>query len=298
MSHKFMKGDDAVVEKLSFPYDVTPKIDGYRCGVVGAKALTTSIKPFPNKYLQSVLGRPALEGLDGELTIGAPNLVDTFRRSGGVKRVEGEIDFTFHVFDSFDKPSSCANTRFKRAREVVEQFDNPHVVMLEPIRVETMADLDKVKKITLDQGYEGLMLRHPFGPYKFGRGTVRENLLLKLKTFIDFEAVVIGFVEQMQNTNEKTARGKRGTSAAGMVPKGTLGAFRVRAINGPYTGVEFEVGTGIGLTDALRKQVWENQARFLGRVMTLKCQDGGGYDKPRMPIYKSFRDPQELQKNG
>lgn len=294
MSHKFMKGDDVVVEKLAFPYDVTPKIDGYRCGIVNGAAMTSSVKPFPNKYLQHVLGRPVLDGLDGELTIGAPNLVDTFRNSGGVKRVEGEIDFTFHVFDSFAEPGFGAAKRYKAALAAVEKFGSRRVVMLRATRVENLRELETVKLWASAEGYEGLMLRNPFGPYKPGRATVRENLLLKLKTFIDFEAVVIGFVEQMQNTNEKTARGKRGTSAAGMVPKGTLGAFRVRAINGPYTGVEFEVGTGIGLTDALRKQVWENQERFLGRTMTVKCQDVGGYDKPRMPIYKSFRDPKDL----
>lgn len=295
MTHKFMKGDDAVTEKLAFPYDVTPKIDGYRCGIVNGVAMTSSVKPFPNKFLQHVLGRPILDGLDGELTIGAPNLVDTFRNSGGVKRVEGEIDFTFHVFDSFAEPGFGAAKRFKAAARAVDAFGSARVVMLESQRVENMAELDRMKELAAKEGYEGLMLRNPLGEYKFGRGTVRENLLLKLKTFYDFEAVVIGFVEQMQNTNEKTARGKRGTSAAGMIPKGTLGAFRARAINGPYTGVEFEVGTGIGLGDALRKQVWENQSRFLGRVMTVKCQDVGGYDKPRMPIYKAFRDPQELK---
>lgn len=295
MTHKFMKGDDAVLEKLVFPYDVTPKIDGYRGGIVNRSVVTSSIKPFPNKYMQHVLGRPALDGLDGEITIGAPNLINTFRNSGGVKRQEGEINFTFHVFDSFAKPGFGASKRFLAAHDAVLNFDNPRVVMLERTRVENMAELDIVKRKLLDEGYEGLMLRNPAGEYKFGRGTVKENLLLKLKTFVDFEAVVIGFVEQMQNTNEKTARGKRGTSAAGMIPKGTLGAFRVRGINGPYEGVEFEVGTGEGWTDAFRAQVWKNQPRFLGRVLTYKCQDVGGYDKPRMPIGKSFRDPSELK---
>ena len=33
----------------------------------------------------------------------------------------------------------------------------------------------------LAQGYEGVMLRHPAGPYKPGRSTAREAWLLKLK---------------------------------------------------------------------------------------------------------------------
>ena len=53
----------------------------------------------------------------------------------------------------------------------------------------------------LDDGYEGLMLRAPDGPYKFGRSTVKENTLLKVKNFLDDEAEVIGFKEQTTNTN-------------------------------------------------------------------------------------------------
>ena len=56
-------------------------------------------------------------------------------------------------------------------------------------------------KIT-DLGYEGLIIRDPFAPYKFGRSTVREGFLLKVKRFVDSEAVVIGIEEEMYNGNE------------------------------------------------------------------------------------------------
>ena len=40
----------------------------------------------------------------------------------------------------------------------------------------------------LSQGYEGLIIRDAFSPYKFGRSTVSEQSLLRLKRFKDAEA--------------------------------------------------------------------------------------------------------------
>ena len=45
----------------------------------------------------------------------------------------------------------------------------------------------------LNAGYEGLMLRDPNGIYKFGRSSVKENILLKVKEFMDDEAEIIAF---------------------------------------------------------------------------------------------------------
>jgi DNA ligase-1 len=39
------------------------------------------------------------------------------------------------------------------------------------------------------------------GTYKFGRSTVRDNILLKVKRFLDDEAVVIDIEEKMHNEN-------------------------------------------------------------------------------------------------
>ena len=46
----------------------------------------------------------------------------------------------------------------------------------------------------VEDGYEGVMLRDPSAPYKYGRSTVRKGYLLKLKRFEDSEAEVIDIV--------------------------------------------------------------------------------------------------------
>ncbi len=298
MTFKPMKGADANLDRLQFPYMVTPKIDGYRCVIRNGVALTSSLKPFPNKYIQGYFSSGQWDWLDGELVIGPPTGHDVFLRTSGVRRVDGTPDFTFWVFDSFLNPADRAQDRHaelvaKRLRGV---FDKVRIEVVKGITVVDQVELDGVERLYLEAGYEGAMLRHPDSPYKFGRASVTENYLLKLKRFADAEAEIIGFVEQMQNTNVATTnalgRTQRSSAKAGKVGKGTLGALIVRAINGRHKGVEFEIGTG--LDDGMRRWVWGERDKFLGKVITFKYQDVGGYDKPRIPVFKAFRDRNEV----
>ena len=118
---------------------------------------------------------------------------------------------------------------------------------------------------------------------------------MKLKRFKDSEAVVLGFEEQMLNTNraDKDAFGrtKRSSAKAGKVGKGTLGKFRVRDV---HSGVEFEVGTGEGLTQKLRQKIWDDRDAYLGKTIKYKFQPHGVKEKPRLPIWLGFRDADDL----
>ena len=70
-------------------------------------------------------------------------------------------------------------------------------------------NLEEVQQLEdkfLDAGFEGVMLRDPDGTYKFGRASVKENILLKVKKFLDAEGIVVGFKEKMSNQNEATTR--------------------------------------------------------------------------------------------
>jgi DNA ligase-1 len=123
--------------------------------------------------------------------------------------------------------------------------------------------------------------------------------LLKLKRFMDSEAVVVGFEEQMENTNEKTVdelgHSKRSKHQAGMVGKDTLGKFLVQEVgNTPWNGLEFAIGTGDGLTADLRQHIWDNREEYLGKIITHKYQPHGTKDLPRIPVWKGFRDPGDI----
>lgn len=295
---KPMKGDDADLSKLVFPYMVTPKLDGHRCIIKDGVAYTSAMKPVANQYIQGYFSGGQYDGLDGELVVGSPTANDVFNStSSGVRRAHGEPDFTFHVFDYWASDQSAA-ARWKVLADMhnAGKFEQTRVALVPMHIIETMLKLESIEAAYLGMGYEGVMLRSPTSPYKLGRSTVRENYLLKLKRFEDAEAEIVGFVEQMKNTNEATTnelgRTKRSSAKAGKVGKDTLGALVVRAINGKYAGVEFEIGTG--LDDDLRQHIWYSQEQHLGTVITFKYQGVGNYEKPRIPVFKGFRDRAEV----
>ena len=73
--------------------------------------------------------------------------------------------------------------------------------ILSGTNVNSMEEIDTNESACLEFGYEGIMLRDPNGTYKFGRSTARDNILLKVKRFLDDEAEVIGIEEKMSNQN-------------------------------------------------------------------------------------------------
>lgn len=296
MTFKPMKGADADLSRLVFPYMVTPKLDGHRCLIKNGVALTSALKPFPNQYIQGYFSSGKWDGLDGELIVGPATDPDVFRRtSSGVRKASGEPDFTFHVFDRWKVPDWDAIARYS---SIERSYDtSARVGRVTMILVADEVELFGVEQRYLEQGYEGVMLRHPHSPYKFGRASVTENYLLKLKRFADAEAEIIGVVEQQHNTNEATTnnlgRTQRSSAKAGKVGKGTLGALKARVLNGKFAGVEFEVGTGFD--DVLRRKLWFCREHVNGLVFTFKYQDVGGYDKPRIPVFKAFRNKDEIE---
>lgn len=70
------------------------------------------------------------------------------------------------------------------------------------VLLHNLAEVERYEDKMLALGFEGIMLRQPFAPYKHGRATLREGFLMKLKRFTDAEFKVIGFVERQHNGNE------------------------------------------------------------------------------------------------
>jgi len=145
----------------------------------------------------------------------------------------------------------------------------------------------------LAAGYEGVMLRHPDGPYKHGRSTAKEAWLLKVKRFVDAEAKVIGYSEAQHNANEakrnELGQLERSSHKAGKVGKQTLGALMVKDLK---TGVEFDIGTGF--TESQRQLLWAQGDNLIGKVVKYKSQPTGVKDKPRFPVFLGFRDKVDM----
>lgn len=268
------------MDALKYPLLATPKIDGIRCLIIKGVAMSRSLKPIPNAYIQSVLGHREYNGLDGELLVGS-----TFQQAtSGIMSEGGEPDFMFNVFDTWDDPAGYAERSYHLRK--VEHLNRVHVLM--PRVILSRPQLDGYVEGQLALGYEGVMVRNPDGPYKFGRATFKEGYLTKIKPFEDDEAIVVGCEERMHNANVATTnalgRTERSSHKANLVPRGTLGAL---IVTHPTYG-EFNIGTGFD--DATRQEIWDSfHTNYVHSTVKFRYQKIGTKDKPRCPVFLGFR---------
>lgn len=284
---KPMLATAAELSELRYPLYASPKLDGVRGVIVDGQLRSRSLKPFPNPFVSARFSKKSLDGLDGELILGSPTAKDVYRvTNGACARETGTPDVQFHVFDNFKTKGE-----FHQRIKTLPNKENlvwvvQHVVMNE----QELLDYEQEQ---LDLGYEGLILRSPDGPYKFGRSTVKEGWMLKLKRFLDSEAEILDVEEEMENTNEKVTnelgRGQRSSHQAGLVPKGRAGTLCVRDVT---SKVEFRIGTG--LDDADKAYYWKNRDAVIGKLVKYKYFPVGVKDKPRHPVYLGGREKWDL----
>jgi DNA ligase-1 len=276
--------------KVSYPVLASPKLDGIRCVIRNGKALSRSLKPIPNKVLREYLeSLPKLEGLDGELMIDDVSFqeITSCVMSPNDNPHSG---WYYGVFDKHTQTDLSFIKRLRIAESTVEDLDNHRVLFVDHDLIDNEEQLLSFESDCLAEGFEGVMLRDPEGRYKYGRSTLREGGLLKLKRFLDDEAVVVGVVEQMHNDNEaftgELGQTKRSTAKAGKRPANTLGALVVEH----KTFGQFEIGTGF--TQAQRDDIWTKDA--IGQLVKFKYQPVGVKDKPRCPVFLGFRSTEDL----
>lgn len=288
---KAMLAKDADFSKLRFPLFASPKLDGVRATIIDGVVMSRSLKPIPNKHVQSLFAN--CEYFDGELIVGDPTSKTVYKDTVSEVMAQDRTNgCKLYVFDHIQFPHvHFAGRRENILQAISHDFDNDNVIVLEQIMITTLEDLLDYETKCLEAGYEGLIVRSTDGHYKHGRSTVNEGLLLKVKRMSTDEAEIIGFEEKMHNTNEaqinELGRTFRSSAAAGKVPAGVLGALVVR-----FNGVEFSVGSGFD--DAERKHIWDNKPEYLGKLISFNHFTIGAQDKPRFPIYKGLRYPIDL----
>jgi len=284
---------------LRFPLLVSPKLDGIRALIIKGKVYSRKLKLIPNAHVQRLLGHTELNGLDGELIVGSPTSPTAYRDTmSAVMSRDGEPDVTFWVFDDFiNYKDTPFHERLKMAQKRVHEIRRCHVtsnIKLVPhTAIGTENGLEGMEEMYLYDGYEGIMLRDPYGLYKEGRSTLKEGWLLKLKRFEDSEAEIMGWEEHQHNANEATVgelgQTKRSSHKANKHGTGKLGALCVRDV---VSEVEFNIGTGF--TDAERQELWARKDKLYGLIVKYRFFPSGSKDKPRFPTFVGFRDPDDM----
>jgi DNA ligase-1 len=240
-------------------------------------------------------------GLDGELmSDGKFGNVQS-----AIMSYQGTPDFTYHVFDHIPMWEDPRHhrmilteyyDRMEMLKKVMRALILP--VGLNVIMVNTFMAYNEDELLDFEQdcvmvGYEGICFRSPASPYKFGRSTWNEGWLVKMKRFEDDEATIVGTVELEHNDNdpEKDNLGYtvRTSHQSGMVAGNKLGAFTVVSKNWKES---FKVGSGLCQTD--REELWKVRESLIGKTIKFKYQPHGTKDRPRTPIFLSFRNSSDM----
>ncbi|KAI9324886.1 hypothetical protein DFJ73DRAFT_767977 [Zopfochytrium polystomum] len=192
--------------------------------------------PHWNRITYKVFDSPSMEGMGFEARLAA--LQDYFEddEAGGDGGDGGGDD---------DEPATK-----KKKRRV------KHVEIVRHVKCKGEAHLTSELKAVEKKGGEGLMLRKPRSQYEHRRS----RTLLKVKSFYDAEAVVIG---------HEQGKGKNA---------GVMGALMCRMAN----GTTFKVGSGF--TDAERRKPPKK-----GAIITYKFQELSQRGHPRFPTFVGVR---------
>lgn len=232
---------------------MSEKLDGIRAIWTGTEFRSRNDKPIhaPEWFTRKL----ARQRLDGELWMGRGQFQ---RTSSVVRRQHGDDRWnavTYRVFDAPDHPGSFEH----RLAWVTSWFNaNPtsHASVVQHVACRSESHLQaELDRITADGG-EGLMLREPGSAYE----PKRSSSLLKVKTFRDTDARVVGY---------EPGKGKH---------TGRVGALVCELAN----AVRFRVGTGLADSD-------REHPPTIGDTIIVKFFELTNAGVPRFPSFVGIR---------
>ena len=234
---------------------MSEKLDGVRAYWDGRRLISRLGNTFwaPEWFIEAL---PTDMPLDGELFGGRRKFQRTVSIVRRQDRSEAWREISYLIFDAPSQPGAfedrlAAIETLLATRAVAHLRAHPHQICrgLEHVRDE----LARVEAL----GGEGLMMRRPGSRYESGRS----SSLLKVKTFHDAEAIVIGHLP---------GAGRH---------KGRLGALQCDLPD----GTRFSVGTGFS-------DVERENPPLIGSVITFRYQELSTDGVPRFPSYIGVRD--------
>lgn len=256
------------LSKWTPPYIVQPKYDGIRCRVIpiaqenGTSYLLLSSEENPIfgvPHLNEMFNKLNLScELDGELYchgMAFEEIVSITSRTNSLHHNHQAI--SYYCFDVID-----GNPQYQRLL-FIEGLKNLHEkLVISPFYLcNSLDDVLKAYDEIINQGYEGIIVRHIANMYERKRST----WVMKFKPKKEDEYEIVDFKEELTQDG---------------IPKDTLGAIVCKSGNREY----FSVGTGF--TEERRKQLWEARDLLVGQFAKVKYQHiTSGKGVPRFPVF-------------
>ena len=277
-----------ILQNISYPIRVEPKLDGLRCIAVKHNNVVTMYTR--NGTVLETLPRikAALEAapyddvvLDGEAMGSDWNESASIVMSSKTKKDDENI--VYNVFDCVLFPDWVSQEnnemyveRLNRLENVIECVNNKHVKTVPGETVRNQQELLTFYAGTMEHEFEGIMLKNLQAPYKFKRS----DAIMKMKPVVTYEGVIVGSYE-----------GRRGTKREGL-----FGGFDVVLPNGVITRI------GGGFSDKQKALIQvEGPSSYEGKIVEIEGQpdpltiDGLTKDgKIRFPVFIRYRDQSDV----
>lgn len=261
-------------KKLVYPVFVQRKLNGLRCVArwVGDELLLVSRggKLWELDHIKKAVRRilPYSMALDGELYIhGVP--LQTITSLAKDPRPESD-NLEFHVYDlvNFGEPKADQTERFDQLEMVIEKSRDHCIVLCPTEKAKSGDELREFERIAVEDGYEGIMIRARDGTYRW---KVRSPKLLKFKSFMDAEFVVLGCLE---------GKGK------------FVGCPRFVCRNDTNAEI-FKVSPRGSMEE--RRTMFRERKKYIGKKLTVRFADRyEDTDLPQFPVGIAFRDRKDL----
>ncbi|MFV8751495.1 DNA ligase [Nannocystaceae bacterium ST9] len=232
---------------------LSEKLDGVRAYWDGKQFVSRLGNAYlaPEWFIEGLPDFP----LDGELFAGRGRFQHAVSVARRMDKGEGWRSLAYVVFDA----PALGHGFEDRIRHLEDHFGARPVAQAKVLEHRVCAGLDdltfELRRVEA-LGGEGVMLRRPGSRYVAGRS----DTLLKVKSFLDTEARVVGY---------QAGTGKH---------QGRLGALQVELPD----GTRFKVGTG--MSDAERES-----PPAVGEIITVRYQELTDGGVPRFPSYVGVR---------
>jgi ATP-dependent DNA ligase len=285
---KFVKGEGVkILEKVTYPVRVEPKLDGLRCVAIKRDGVVTMytrngsvLETVPT--IKALLTSAAYDNvvLDGELMGSSWNESDSVIMSSKNKKSDENI--YYNVFDAVpvsDWDAQCGkqpySMRTEHVTHIISLVADTHVRQVPHRIINNEQELLEYFLECLKLGYEGVMLKLLTAMYVWDRS----RNMIKFKPFTTFEGIVVGWY-----------CGKRGTKREHLVS-----GFNVVLQNGIVTNV------ANGFNNKMYAEIELDPDSWIGKIVEIQAQpdpmtpDGLSEDgKARFPVFKRLRDSSDV----
>lgn len=304
------------IQELPYPLLASYKLDGIRGLITKDKILCRSLKLVPSKQVQkkfSILTNID-KGIyfDGEfynpdipfqmilsciMTQNYYTPINTKKWEELCKKYETDISrkkalnsIKLYLFDRVltDFPDEPFEDRTKYVKNIIGTY--PELLeYVNQVLVTSPKEAENYYNKALVWGCDGLILRTSKGRYKYGRGTLKEGLIFKLKPYETFDEQIIDVIQATKvDPNAEKKTNELGRSVTSKKKGDRILIEKACDFVVLHRG-KHELKVVIKMNDIEKIKVWKNRENYIGKYIEYKGLMVGAKDVPRHPVFLRFR---------